>query len=305
MKKLICIFGILLVCSVSHADNFLLSKLATYTLMQNLKLSPLALRQTEIQEITTDQDIDIVKMLVHSEALPSVQLFLRGPAGFLTATDYSYQTLFIASGFFTGASGVQLLGDIPKTVVIGYEYPYSTASILQDPAKLLHTFRVTAGQIALSLKWVTQQKWVKPNKTIAMGVSLGGLFLPTALHIAQEMNVSVSHVVFGFTGADLKAILTNNLKDQVSTNIADSLSFVIPAVNALNDPQLHLPYLKGQFLVVHAEQDQVIPREATEELFDLLPQPKSKIMLQGKHIDTTQTELIMQTKNAILSWLRY
>ena len=303
MKKLIFIFAISLVYSISHADDFFTSKLAIYALMQNLKLSPSTTAQVEMQGITSDQGMDLVRLRLSSDEIPGAQIVMRGPTGFLQRSDYSYQVLFVTSGFLTGASSVMLLGEIPNTVVIGYEYPFTGEAMVSDPGKLLQTFRLTAGQIALSLKWVTEQSWANPNRTIAMGVSLGGIFLPMSLHIAQEMNVSVSHVIFGYTGSDIESILVNNLKGQVPEDFLNALISATPVVNVINDPKLHLPYLKGRFFVIQSEQDQVIPRVSTEQLYSLLPNPKVKIMLQGPHIDTTQGDLILQTKEAILKWL--
>ncbi len=303
MKKLL--FGFILsLSSASFADNFLFSELAISTLMGNLKISSSSMPQVLSQDVTSDQISDFVTMTMAYPDLPSFQVFLRGPRGFLQRTDHSLQVLFLATGFFTGADSTILLGAVPQTVFVGFNYPYGLAAITDDPAKILQTFRVTPGLMALSLKWVSQRGWLNSQKLFAMGVSLGGLFMPTALHIAQEMQVNVSHTIFAFTGSDLKQILANNLRDQVPPDVLKALVVLVPALNILNDPQLHLPFLHGSFLVVYADQDPIIPRTTSEALYSLLPEPKTQVILRGGHIDVDKPLLIEQTKEAILNWLK-
>jgi pimeloyl-ACP methyl ester carboxylesterase len=273
-------------------------------IMQNLKISQDSNVQVQSLIVTTNNGTDFARVELYYPDMPVIKVFLRGPQGFLQRQDRSLRALFLATGFFNGADSTLLLGTVADTVFVGFDYPYQINDIKRDPAKLLQTFRVTPGQIALSLKWISQQARLAPERLDAMAVSLRGLFLPAALHLAQEMNVNINQTVFAYTGADVKTILANNLRGQMPDFMAQILLATVPTINILNDPKLHLPYLNGSFLVVYSQDDQVIPQEASEQTFALLPNPKQQVILQGPHIDVGQAALIQQTKTAVMQWLR-
>jgi hypothetical protein len=247
---------------------------------------------------------ELVVVLLSTESIPEFPLYLRGPKGFAQSKSAGLSGLFVVGGFFTGADSTALLGAIPQTVTVGFNYPYDLTDMKQDAGKLLQTFRLTAPQVALGLKWISVQGWLKKERFVVLGVSMGGLFLPTALRLAQRLEVNVTHTVLAFTGSNLPLILENNLHAHVSEQLLNPLKFFISTTNVLNNPQWHLPFLQGRFLVISADQDQIIPTASTDELFALLPEKKARVILAGGHINVDQPALIEQTRNAVLKWLQ-
>lgn len=312
MKPLILALTLLISSPTAFANTFLASKAATLAMMGNLQISSDSIPQVDFQEVISTKTSDRITLTLVYPGLPATRIFMSGPTGFLQKTDRSLPTLFLIAGFFTGAYNSLLLGEmtgemageVANMVVVSFDYPYKPEAISQDPAKLLQTFRLTPGLLALSLKWLSQQSWMNPQQSLAMGVSLGGLFLPAGLQIAQEMNAAPARTVFAFTGANIKAILANIFTPHIPQPALEGLLITIPTVNALSDPKLHLPYLKGSFLVIHADQDQIIPRSTTEELLNLLPAAKTQVVLPGHHIDYDHNLQIQQTKEAIFKWLQ-
>lgn len=246
---------------------------------------------------------ELVVVLLSTENIPEFPLYLRGPKGFTQNKAQNLSGLFVVGGFFTGADSTALLGPIAQTVTVGFNYPYDLTEMKQDAGKLMQTFRLTAPQLSLGLKWVGSQSWLKKERFVVLGVSMGGLFLPTALRLAQRLDVKVTHTVLAFTGSNLPMILENNLHAHVSERLLNPLKFFISATNVLNNPQWHLPFLQGKFLVISADQDQIIPQASTDELYALLPEKKARVILQGGHINVDQPALIEQTRNAVLNWL--
>lgn len=303
MLKLAGILILILLSPRIWADPFTNSEAATYLMMRDLRIAPSSMPQVVSQSVETFENSEVVRVVLQQEHMPALRLTLRGPKGFAAKRDRSLNGVFVAAGFFTGADASLLLGEVPNTVFVGFDYPYQIAEITQDPAKLLQTFRLTPGQIALAIKWVSTQSWLKAEKFAAVGVSMGGLYLPAALHMAQKMNTQVPRTIFAFTGADIKNILGNILKDLVPEPALPVVLVTIPAVNTLSNPEIHLPYLQGSFLVLYSDRDQVIPRATSEKLFTLLPGPKKFEVLNGPHVDIDQPEIIQQLKNTVLTWL--
>lgn len=273
-------------------------------MMDNLKISASSEPQAVIEKITQTTMSDHVSLYLIYPGMPALRVFLSGPKGFMQKQDHSLPSLFIMAGFFTGAYNTLLLGEVPGTVVVSFDYPYPMEAIVQDPAKLLQTFRLTPGAIALGLKWLSKQSWRNAEKSLVMGVSLGGLFLPASLQMAQALGVATPRTVFAFTGADMREMLGNLLKNYVPEPLLQALLVTVPTANVLSDPKIHLSTLPGRFLVISADQDQIIPRSSTELLFHLLPSPKAAAVLPGAHINYDQKLQIERTKETILKWLQ-
>ena len=290
--------------AAAQVNDLLRSEVATLTIMQNAGIDFNSVPKLVSQDVSVQGAQDFVTIRLQFDHLPLIRLFLNGPHGFFDDTQHSYRTVFIVAGFFTGSQSASLLSVVPKTVYVGYDYPYDVDAFKQDASKVLQTFRITPPQIALSMKWLSLQGWVDASKTTALGVSLGGLFLPVSLHVAMKLQAAPQFSVFAFTGADLAVILTNVLPTELPQNVSDGVKAFVPAINILNDPAIHLPFLSGSFLVIHSDQDQVIPAEATAKLFALLPEPKTEVLLHGPHINPDQQQLIDDTGKEILNWLK-
>ena len=170
-----------------------------------------------------------------------------------------YVTLLVASGIYTGKDSIALLAQLPNVVLVGIDYPDTIQRVLNDPQTAFQFLRRTPGDIALSLEWLSRQPWVEGRGPSAMGVSLGGLFLPVALRMAQKLGVNIPRSIFAFTGADLMTIATNNLKDAVGADMLPTVLKLIAGLTYLDDPQMHLPFVPGNHLVVRSDNDQNNP----------------------------------------------
>lgn len=283
--------------------NSLLALAAPDLLMQDLHLTATSVPTVISQEILPSATSDHISLTLGYPGFPPLRLFMSGPKGFWHSSVPRYPVIFLIAGFFTGAYNSLLLGEVDNTVMVSVDYPYEISAMAQDPSKLLQSFRLTPGVVALALKWLSQQSWMRPEQSVAMGVSLGGLFLPAGLRLAQQMQAAPPRAVFAFTGAEIKIIVENVLKGYLPAEARGGLGELLPALNVLNDPKLHLPFLRGSFLVLAAAEDQLIPAPATQALYDLLPGQKNLVILPGRHIDYDQNVQIQQTKEAILNWL--
>jgi pimeloyl-ACP methyl ester carboxylesterase len=279
------------------------SEIATMLLLKDYGLDSNSQPVTVSQNVVRSGNFDQVEVVLDHDHLGPIHLFLSGPHGFLQRQDRGLRSLFITAGFFTGRASIALMGEPAGTVLVGFEYPYQMTDFKRDPGAVLQFLRKTPGQIAVSLKWLSQQGWVNPRQTTAMGASLGGLFLPSALHIAEKIGASTSKTILAFSGAKIGPILENLLKTQVPPDAIHELIHFATNLTAPLDPEKYLPYLTGAFLTIRADLDHVFPLESSQRLEDLLPQPKLSKMVHGGHIDVDQPEVIQQTQAIIAAWL--
>lgn len=239
--------------------------------------------------------------LIH-ESVGETQILINGPAGFLTSGE-SYPLFFVSAGFFAGKDAVALLENPGSAIVVGYEYPTTKTAVLKDPSLLAKTVRLAPAQIALALKWLQHQPWSKQGRLSVMGVSLGSLFMPVSLRIAENLGVKVNSVILAYGGVGIGEILNNLLREQISQPALGALCNLIDNLTLLHKPELHLPFLHGPFLAIYGTQDQIFSVQSSMKQFELLPEPKEMHMISGPHIDTDKPELIKESMMVTLDFL--
>lgn len=286
---------------VVSAQSISEAQIAVGVMMRDLSLfdNPFPAR-VHISLERTDAHYDVYKFILAHDGVGPIHLLAKGPKGFLTRPQTPLRALMIASGFFTGEDSIHLIGDFPDRVVIGYEYPYSLEHFQKDPGTVLQFVRKTPGQIAVALNWLSRQPWLVPNGLSVMGVSLGGVFLPSSLHISQALGVRLEKSIFVCTSADMRAILKANLSTYIDSSILDYLIALALMPTQVMDPQMHLPFLNGPFLVIQTDKDTVIPASSQDSFFKRLREPKTEVVLPGPHVNSDQVELIQKIQSAVL-----
>ncbi len=301
MKK-IFVFSVawLMAFSVS-AQSGLTSDSAADILLENLGLATASLPESVTTTVTKSTDgSEVVRVTLNHSGVGQIRLLLKGEPNFFRQLDRSFRSAVLVSGFFTGEDSVHLLGQIPGVVLVGFEYPYGVEDFQKDPGSILQFVRLTPGQIALALRWISLQPWSDPRSLSIVAVSLGGVFVPAGLKLTQRLGVQVAKTIFICTGADLHSILELNLRPFLQPWLLGPVLSLMTAPMILADPKLHLPDLTGSFLVIQTTQDTVIPRTSQQVLYQLLRDPKKEILLEGPHINSDQTDLIRKIQNLLL-----
>lgn len=279
------------------------SQLATMALMKDMRLGPKSNLRLNKEVVSSAPEADYVEIVLEGDGVGTIRLMLKGPRGFYKSKDRRARGLFVASGLFAGRETVKVVNNLENMVIIGYEYPYSAEQMGRQPNLIYEFMRLTSAQIAASLQWVTERGFQNPYELYSIGVSLGGLFLPSSLHIAQTIGVPVKGAVFAYTGADLTPVVAQGLASKTSKQGIQLGVGAIQVLTLLHDPKLHLPFLRGSFLTIRGDADQVFPISSSVRLEELLPEPKTAEVLPGGHINTDQPELINKTQDLIKNWL--
>lgn len=232
----------------------------------------------------------------------TAKILISGPVGFSQAGKV-YPVLFVMSGFQTGAQSLALIGDPGEYVLVGYQYPYTAEEMLEAPERLSQSFILTIGQVVGLWKWLSTQAWADAKKISTLGVSLGSLFMPVSLRVAEFQKFTPYKVIFAFGGADVTSVIVQELSPRLPESARAGFSNLVENATNLIAPKTHLSYLKGSFLVIRGLRDEVFPKESGEQLENLLPQPKTIVHLDTKHINVDTYDIIQPTIKAIYSFL--
>lgn len=277
--------------------------LAPEILKKDMNLGPKSRLNLVKAEVTQEGDVDYVDIELHNVNIHTIRLTLKGPRGFYKDERRNYKVLFVASGFFTGRNTVKVMDNVENVVIAGYEYPHTPAEIQKKPELLWDTIRLTTAQMAAAMQWLVEQGFANRYELYSVGVSLGGIFLPSAIRVAQGLGVPVRGGVFAYTGTNFGALAAEQMKDRLGADGIRVVRELAELLTIVHDPVIHLPWIDGRFLVIRGDEDKVFNAASSAKYEASITAPKEVVTLKGGHINIDQPDLIRQTQDAIKKWL--
>lgn len=256
-----------------------------------------------IQTSIADDKRDFQALILNTKEAGDIQILISAPKNSLSGQQ-KLPILFVSAGFASGMEAIRLFSNPGNMIIVGYQYPFSQNQIEKDFSLFPKMVRLVPGQIALSLEWLSRQPFADASRLNAMGVSLGSLFLPVSLRLAQLRGVKMRSTTLAYGGSDLRQVVDFVLPEQVPDWIRNPLLQMVEGIFILHNPKIHLPHLQGQFNCVYGTHDQIFSSQTSQEQFDLLSGPKEIHWISGPHIDVNQPLLIQQTTDLTIDFLK-
>ncbi|GAB4379434.1 MAG: hypothetical protein Kow0042_28820 [Calditrichia bacterium] len=215
--------------------------------------------------------------------------------------------VFLLGGLEIGRESLRYIPFHGQNIIVAYQYPYSPRywydeiSWKQIPA-IRRAVLMVPGQVISLIQWLRNQPDYFQRRVSVIGYSFGAMFIPAIYHLGQELEVPLGPGVIAYGGANINLLLKTNLRFMKKIPrflVANLASTAIHAV----EPALHLPQLRGNFLVINGKQDHQIPRESWEQLHSLLPEPKTIVLLDEGHMHPRKTDLTLRIVQISRKWL--
>jgi len=216
--------------------------------------------------------------------------------------------LLLLGGLDSGRESLDRLPPLGRNALVGFEYARNDLVLDRDASVLDRALAVragaieTPGQIAAALVWLGAQPWADENRMSILGYSLGAIFAPAGHRAAQRAGVTVAADILAFGGADLDLILPHAIKFD-----PPPLRYLAATVVAMMlrpiDPRFHLPYLRGRFMLIESQEDELIPPAAQALFARLTPAPKEVHRIPGDHINPRNTEVMARVVALSTTWL--
>ena len=195
----------------------------------------------------------------------------------------------VLGGHRTARSAVKFIPDAGEMIVAALSYPYAgephpdALEFVRDIPNIRRAFLDTPPAIMLALDYLLAQPDVDPNWVEVVGVSLGGPFVT----IAAALNERISRVwvVHGSAGSyrPLEVSMRREIPVPGIRHAAAALSALI--INPRMAPEKWVHRVAPRpFMMVNARDDERMPRELVERLFEGANQPKSIVWLPGGHV---------------------
>lgn len=196
----------------------------------------------------------------------------------------------VLGGHYRGRDAVRVLGDTRGVTVAALSYPFAgdprpdALTFLREIPQIRAAFLDTPPAAMLALDYLLRRPDVDTERVEAVGVSLGAPFMT----IAGALDTRFTRVwaIHGSGGSyrPLEANMRRSIPYAVLRVPAAAIASVIIAGPRL-DPVRWAPRIAPRpFIMVNAEDDERLPREAIDALYRSARQPKELIWMPGIHV---------------------
>lgn len=202
----------------------------------------------------------------------------------------------VLGGHRTARSAVQFIPDAGNMIVAALSYPYAgeprpdALEFVRDIPNIRQAFLDTPPAIMLALDYLLARPDVDPSWVELVGVSLGGPFVTIAA--ALDERVSRVWVVHGSAGSygPLEVSMRREIPIPGLRHAAAALSALI--INPRMAPENWAHRVAPRpFMMVNARDDERMPRELVDRLFEDANEPKSIVWLPGGHVRSSAAVL--------------
>lgn len=246
----------------------------------------------------------------------SVDLLVRTPAGdgktgpalSLGQDASGRRALFlILGGYRTGEQAAMLVEDTRGAVVAAVGYPFDGPVDIEGLAVLRYVPRIrralldTPSAVRLALDHLLSLPDIDPTRVELVGVSLGAFLAPVAA--ALDQRVTRLWLIHG--SARPSDVLERGLEGAIphawpraTVAAVANVVFHGPALA----PERWVPRVSPRpVIMINALEDERLPREAVQVLYESAHAPKEQIWLSGRHVGSDRPEAIERLVDVMLT----
>lgn len=198
--------------------------------------------------------------------------------------------VLILGGHHTGRDALRLLGPTPGPVVAAMSYPFTgdprpdAVTFLRDVPRIRAAFLDTPPALMLSLDFLSSLPMVDTTRVEAAGVSLGAPFVTIAGALDHRITRVWAMHGSGGSYTPLEVNMRRTIAFAPARWLAAAIADVIIAGPRLAPEHWVAAIAPRPFVMVNADADERLPREAIEQLFAAAREPKEMIWMPGRHI---------------------
>jgi hypothetical protein len=199
-------------------------------------------------------------------------------------------SVMILGGHVTGAAAARLVGPTPGIAVAAVSYPFTgnpkpgTATFLREIPQIRGAFLDTPPALMLVMDYLHRRADVDSSRIEAVGVSLGAPFVTIAGALDPRFTRVWALHGSGGSYAPLEASMRRTIGFAPARMLAATIANVIIAGPRLAPEKWASEIAPREFIMVNAKDDERLPLESVEALYQAAAQPKELIWTEGKHI---------------------
>lgn len=198
--------------------------------------------------------------------------------------------VLILGGHRTGRDAVRLLGHTKGAVVAAMSYPYGGShrpdplTFVLDIPKIRQAFLDTPPAVMLTLDYLLTLPEVDTTQVEAVGVSLGAPFVTVAGALDERIDRVWTIHGSGGSYAPLEVNMRRSIPWAPVRWVAATVANVIVAGPRLAPDRWAGQIAPRPFVMINAKDDDRMPRELVQRLYDAAESPKELIWTTGGHV---------------------
>jgi predicted esterase len=205
-----------------------------------------------------------------------------------------FPAIVLMGGKATGKYAVNYALGIRDIIIVAPDYPYdprdsyTMIEFLSDVPEIRKALLDVVPAVMLVTDYLWQRKDVDTTKVVLLGYSFGAPFVPCI--IAHDRRAAVAAMVYG--GGELRSLIRHNVRRYEGALVSE---FVGLLGGLLLQPLEPLRYVNDvaptPLIMINGVDDEQIPRENAERVYNKAKEPKRIIWLESRHIDAGNAEL--------------
>lgn len=217
--------------------------------------------------------------------------------------------VIVLAGLETGAWVVDMIGgvkEVNETIIMAMNYPYRgkislegtqlVATLLQFRQAIFDT--IVSGLFLVD--YLSQRDDVDPERIVMVGISFGS---PFAI-VVSALDSRIKGVAIHYGGGDLEQLLFHNIQSE-NWILRRLFSWLGALILAPIEPLKYVNRISPRFLfMINGEQDERIPLESVQALFQRAHPPKELIWLESNHVYPSERELIKELTRRTVQWMK-
>jgi hypothetical protein len=212
--------------------------------------------------------------------------------------------LVMLTGLNTGPELVDVLPPPPGVTVLAVNYPVEkNQPVDKQIGEVLTKSIQIQGLITALFLWLKDAPEYQDKSVHVMMVSFGTFATPKPLALAQELGFSPTSTIFAYGGSSIQNFYAPFIASFPPTEQLDKAKKALDAFFVNFDNTRDLQKLRGPFFVLQASEDEIIPFDAGEALFNTLPEPKQRLFIEGPHVQLGRPDMVEKTMIAVLEWI--
>ena len=264
----------------------------------------IAIRDSLVQADFLPGDRIYRSITLENEHQDSVRILVSTP---LKIPDDGLPVVIILGGLEAGKYTLKYIPDPGKNIIISYQYPYHPeywykGSVLEEIPVIRSSVLIVPSQVLSLINWISLQEWADKNRISVTGYSFGALFVPAIYRLAVEDHIPIKYGVIAYGGSDLFQLLETNMTT-ISQPFRSVFSWLAAIALRGIEPAYHSPHMRAEFLVINGTMDHQIPEQSWRSFHELIPEPKTIIILDEGHMHPRKVELTQQLIQLSHSWL--
>jgi dienelactone hydrolase len=205
--------------------------------------------------------------------------------------------IVLLGGHLTGADAAKIIGETPGVLVAAMSYPFdgdlrpSKLTFLKQIPQIRTAFHDTPAALQLTLDYLLSRPDVDPARVHGVGVSLGAPFMTIAGALDRRFTHIWSLHGSGGSYAPLEASMRRSISIAPLRYLGAAVANVIIAGPQLAPERWVARIAPRPFIMVNATDDERMPREAVDRLYESAKEPKEQIWMSGHHIHADQATI--------------